>query len=119
MPVILHKYRDYQVSHKTEILILGTFIPETSDGPDFFYGRSRNFLWHLLPKCWGMDSLKEASLSSKQKFMTTYKIDFADLIDALDVPEGEEDNSDDAFIDSHVQQWKDIVGLIDTLPHPT
>jgi G:T/U-mismatch repair DNA glycosylase len=117
MPVILHKFREHQVSPNTEILILGTFNPDIPDGPDFFYGRPRNFLWHLLPHCWGLSSLKESSLSSKQKFMTAYKIDFADLIHALDIPEGEESNVDDAFIDSHVNQWKDIKGIIDNLPN--
>jgi hypothetical protein len=48
--------------------------------------------------------------------METYKIDFADLIQSLDVPSGEESNVDDDFIDSHVEQWKDIITLITTLP---
>lgn len=116
MPIILHKYRDHQVNIETQILLLGTFNPDSADSPDFFYGRQRNFLWHLLPQCWNSASLKEASLFSKQQFMAKYKIDFADLIHSLEVPEGEEDNIDDDFIDSHVQQWKDIVALMETLP---
>jgi G:T/U-mismatch repair DNA glycosylase len=117
MPIIFNKFREHKVSPQTEILILGTFNPDSSEGPDFFYGRARNFLWHLLPQCWGLYSLKEASLSSKQEFMATYKIDFADLIDSLEVPEGEEANVDDDFIDGHVKQWKDIIDLIETLPN--
>lgn len=116
MSVILHKFRNYQPSPDTETLFLGIFIPDHSK-IDFFYGRSRNFLWHLLPKCWGMDSLMDLPLTVKQQFMTNLKIDFVDLIEALNVPDGEEDNSDDSFIDSHVEQWKDIIGLIDTLPN--
>jgi G:T/U-mismatch repair DNA glycosylase len=116
MPIILHKFKDHQVNAQTEVLFLGTFNPDIPNGADFFYGRSRSFLWHLLPQCWDLPPLKEASLVEKQEFMATYKIDFADLITALDVPLGEEENVDDDFIDSHVQQWKDIIALIDTLP---
>ncbi|GAA4314305.1 hypothetical protein GCM10023149_10420 [Mucilaginibacter gynuensis] len=117
MGVVLHKFRDHEVSAKTETLILGTFNPDIPGGPDFFYGRARNFLWHLLPECFNEPVLKEASLAEKQVFMARHKIDFADLIHALDVPDGEETNIDDDFIDSHVQQWKDIVSLMDTLPN--
>ena len=116
MPIILNKFREYNVSSKTEILILGTFSPDTPGAPDFFYGRAKSFLWHLLPQCWGLDSLKEASLISKKDFMSSFKIDFADIIDALDVPEGQEANVNDTFEDNHVSQWKDIISLIDSLP---
>ena len=116
MSIILHKFRDHRVSLKTEILFIGTFNPDTPDGPDFFYGRTRNFLWHLLPQCWQLDSLKEAPLEEKQALMATYKIDFADLIHSIDVPEGEEDNVDDTFIDTHVHEWKNVIDLLKTLP---
>lgn len=116
MPIIRNKFRDHQVNPKTAILILGTFNHDIPEGPDFFYGRSRNFLWHLLPQCWGLESLKEAALTDKQSFMDEYKIDFADLIDAIEIPEGEEANVEDVFIDQHVQQWKDMIALIDHLP---
>ena len=116
MSVISHKFRNYQPSKYTETLFLGIFIPDHSE-VDFFYGRSRNFFWHLLPKCWGMESMLDSPLSGKQQIIASHQIDFADLIEALDVPEGEEDNSDDTFIDSHVEQWKDIIGLIDSLPN--
>lgn len=117
MPVILHKLRDHQVDSQTEILILGTFSADIPGSPDFFYGRTRSFLWHLLPQTWGLEPLKEADLASKQEFMKEYKVDFADIIHSLDVPEGKEADVDDTFIDSHVQQWKDINALIDTLPN--
>jgi hypothetical protein len=117
MPTILHKFRNHQLNPQTEILILGTFNPDIPDEVDFFYGRSRNFLWHLLPQCWGLAPLKDAPLSSKQEFMTQYKIDFADLIHSLEIPEGQEENTDDTFVDSHVKEWKDIIQLIGTLPN--
>lgn len=116
MPIIQHKFNNHQVNSQTQILLLGTFNPDIPTGPDFFYGRPRNFLWHLLPQCWGLEPLKTATLPEKQAFMKTYKIDFADLIQSLDVPSGEESNVDDDFIDSHVEHWKDIITLITTLP---
>jgi G:T/U-mismatch repair DNA glycosylase len=113
--LILHKFRDHQVAADTEILILGTFSGDTEEGTDFFYGRSRNFLWHLLPQCWAKEPLKEAGLEEKKRFMAEHKIDFADLIHAIDVPEGEEKNVDDAFIDSQATEWKNIIQIMKSL----
>ncbi len=117
MAIIYHKFKDHQVSADTEILILGTFNPDLPGGPDFFYGRDRNFLWHLLPICWEEESLKEADLNAKTEFMKSHKIDFADFIESLDVEEGQEQNVDDSFIDQHVHSWKNIPSLIDSLPN--
>ena len=117
MPIILHKFRDHQVNPRTEILILGTFNPDIPDEVDFFYGRSRNFLWHLLPQCWGLEPMKDAALSDKKDFIAGYKIDFADIILSLEVPEGQEENTDDTFVDTHVKEWNDIVKLINSLPN--
>jgi hypothetical protein len=117
MPIVLHKFREHEVNPKTEILILGTFNPDIPTGPDFFYGRPRNFLWYLLPLCLGLPSLKEAPLQDKKAFMATHKIDFADIIHGLDIPDGEEANVDDDFIDGHINGWKEIIELIDTLPN--
>ena len=36
MPVILNKFREYQVSPNTEVLILGNFSADSPDAPDFF-----------------------------------------------------------------------------------
>lgn len=117
MLIVEHKFRAHQVNAGTGMLILGTFTPQGSAGADdFFYGRAKSFLWHLLPQCWGLEPLKDAPLTEKQAFMDTYQIDFADLIESLEVPAGQEQNVDDDFIDAHVQQWKDITGLISTLP---
>ena len=47
---INHKFINHKIQEDTKVLIIGTFHPETSSGSDFFYGRSRNFLWRLLSK---------------------------------------------------------------------
>ncbi|RYG18264.1 MAG: hypothetical protein EOO07_09325, partial [Chitinophagaceae bacterium] len=117
LQTVSHKFNHLIPSSDTEILILGTFVPEGEEDTDFFYGRPRNFLWHLLPLCWKQESLKESSLSLKQEFIQKKKIGFADLIETLEVPEGEELNTDDTMVDSHVTRWSDIVALIDTLPN--
>ena len=116
MAIIVNKFREYKVSPQTEILILGTFSPDIPEAADFFYGRSRIFLWHLLPQCWGVEPLQEAPLSRKKEFMSAYHIDFADIIDAVDMPEDGEASLDDIYLDSHVHQWKNIIALVDTLP---
>jgi G:T/U-mismatch repair DNA glycosylase len=116
MKLVSHKFRGVAPDSNTEILILGTFAPEVEEDTDFFYGRPKNFLWHLLPLCWDTDSLKESPLADKKLFMQKHKIGFADLIDTLEVPEGEEANTDDTFVDSHVLQWNDIISLINNLP---
>lgn len=116
MPIILHKFHQHIVNPETEILILGTFNPDIPNGPTFFYGRPRNFLWQLLPGCWGLASLKDELLPAKQVLMAQYKIDFADIIHSVDVPANEADNFADDFIDGHVHQWKNIITLINTLP---
>lgn len=117
MPIVKNKFIDYTIHTNTEILILGTFSHDIADGADFFFGKPRNYLWHLLPICFGLSSMKESSLTVKKEFMIKYKIDFADIIDTLEVPEGEENNLDDTFIDNHAFEWKNINGLIDSLPN--
>jgi len=117
MPIVENKFKNYQVNTQSEILILGTFSHDIVDGADFFYGKPRNFLWHLLPNSYGLASLKEENLEAKKAFMAQYKIDFADIIETLNVPEGEENNLDDTFIDNHAFEWKNINILIDSLPN--
>lgn len=116
MPIIQHKFSAHVVSQETEILMLGTFNPNIPAGPTFFYGRPRNFLWQLLPGCWGLPSLKNSPLPAKQAFMAAYKIDFADLIASVNVPAGLAGNVLDAFIDGNVNAWKNIIALINGLP---
>lgn len=116
MPVILHKFRDHDIAAFTETLILGTFNPDIPGGPDFFYGRTRNFLWHLLPSCWALPSLRNQTLAAKQRFMSEQKIDFADIIHAINVPDGNANNVQDAYIDNHIIEFKDIITTITFLP---
>jgi G:T/U-mismatch repair DNA glycosylase len=117
MVLLTNKFINYQVSNKTEILILGIFNHDITENSDFFYGKPRNFLWHLLPIAFGLNSLKEASTLEKKSFMDKYHIDFVDIIDTLLVPEGQETNHEDAFIDAYVQTWNNIENIISGLPN--
>ncbi|MEI9921115.1 MAG: hypothetical protein WDO14_20315 [Bacteroidota bacterium] len=115
MPIVQHRFLNHQISPETEILILGTFNPDVEGGPTFFYGRPRNFLWHLLPGCRGLPSLKHNTLVAKQEFMSIYRIDFVDLIASVDVSAGQERNVSDSYIDGLVHQWTDVIAVINSL----
>lgn len=114
--ILLHKFRDHQPAADTEILILGTFVHDYTDGPEFFYCKTRSFLWHLLPICYGLPDLKEASLSEKFEFMKDKKVDFMDVIHSIEVEEGDDTNAEDGFIDSSVHEWTDLESVVNSLP---
>jgi G:T/U-mismatch repair DNA glycosylase len=115
---VQHRFLNHQINPNTETLIIGTFNPETSDNDaEFFYGRSRNYLWRLLPKAFWETDLKGSSKPKKVEFIQKYKIDFTDLIEEIQVEEGQEANYYDGYIDNKVTQWKNIIALIDNLPN--
>jgi G:T/U-mismatch repair DNA glycosylase len=116
MPILSHKFSQHQQDLSTELLIIGTFNPDILPGPDFFYGRPKNYLWELLPQCFDEPSLKYSPLTVKHIWIAGRHIDFIDLIAAVDVPEGQEANVEDAFIDDKVTRWADVTGLLDRLP---
>lgn len=115
---IQHRFLGHQINPKTETLIIGTFNPEIPDNDaEFFYGRSRNYLWRLLPTAFGKKDLKGASKIEKFKFIKDHKIDLTDLIEEIQVEEGQEDNYYDGYIDNKVTRWKNINKLIESLPN--
>jgi G:T/U-mismatch repair DNA glycosylase len=115
---VQHRFIDHQINPKTETLIIGTFNPETAgNDAEFFYGRSRNYLWRLLPIAFGRNDLKVASKHEKIEFIQKYKIDLTDLIEEIKVDEGQEANYYDGYIDNKVTRWKNIIAIIDTLPN--
>jgi len=110
MSTIKHRFLDHQINPETEILILGTFNPDTKKNEaDFFYGRSRNHLWRLLPTAFNKPDLKKLSKQEKLSFIKQNRIDFIDLISELEVEDGQEANYDDKFIDSRVTKWRDVI----------
>ena len=114
---IHHRFKGRTVNPETKTLIIGTFNPETPQNKaDFFYGRPQNHLWRLLPVAFGESSLKKASIEAKYAFIAEHRIDFLDLIDTVAVEPGEEANYSDNYLDSRVMQWRDVIGLMDSLP---
>lgn len=117
MITIKHRFLDHPINPKTETLIIGTFNPETPDNDaEFFYGRSRNYLWRLLPSAFGKPDLKGASKQEKLDSIEEHKIDLVDLIEEIQIEKGQEANYYDGYIDNKVTKWKNIIALIDTLP---
>ena len=116
MSTIKHRFIDHQINSETEILILGTFNPDTEKNEaDFFYGRGRNYLWRLLPTAFQKPDLKKASKQEKLSFIEQRKIDFIDLIAEIKVEDGQEANYNDDFIDKKVTKWRDIITEIKKL----
>lgn len=114
MTKIKHRFIDHNINPKTEILVIGTFNPDTEENnADFFYGRLRNFLWTLIPIAFNETSLKGKTGNEKLKFIEKYRIDFVDLI--LEVEVEEVANYDDGYLDSKVTKWKNIISEIEKL----
>ncbi len=113
---IKHRCRDYKPDPATEILIIGTFNPDTDhNSADFFYGRPKNHLWTLLPAAYNEPYLKKAHKDDKIAFIKKHKIGFADLISEISVPENTETDYRDSFIDDKVSAWNDVISQISSL----
>jgi len=118
MIIVKHRFSNHTISPDTETLILGTFNPDTPrNSAEFFYGRTRNYLWKLLSTAFGEDDLKGASKTEKLQFIKKFKIDLIDLIEEIKVEEGQEANYDDVYIDNKVSIWQNVIGEIDKLPN--
>ncbi len=116
MIAVQHRFLNHQINPGTETLIIGTFNPETADNEaEFFYGRSRNYLWKLLPTAFGKKDLKGTYKQERSEFIRKYKIDLIDLIEEIKVDEGQEANYYDGYIDNKVTRWRNVVSVIDSL----
>lgn len=118
MKTIKHKFIDYKINPETETLIIGTFNPASEDNPaEFFYGRSRNYLWRLLPGAFNHKDLKQASINEKKEFITNRKIDFIDLIAQVESQNEGKTRYYDGTLDKSEISWQDVIGEIDKLKH--
>ncbi|MEO6722812.1 MAG: hypothetical protein ABIN67_20765 [Ferruginibacter sp.] len=118
MKIIRHRFLQYKIDLATEILIVGTFNPETENNPaEIFYGRSRNFMWRLLPIALGGEDLKQKDRTDKLNFIHAHKIGFVDLVAEVTVDIGSETNYNDSYIDSKVTKWRDVTGIMKQLLH--
>lgn len=116
MAKIRHRFINHTINPNTEILVVGTFNPDTKENvADFFYGRQRNFLWTLIPTAFNEMSLKGQSKEEKLKFIEKNRIDFIDLISEVEVDEVA--NYKDSYLDGRVAKWKDVISEITKLPN--
>jgi G:T/U-mismatch repair DNA glycosylase len=114
MALVKHRFINHSINPRTETLIIGTFNPESEKNPaDFFYGRSRNYLWTLVPKAYGENDLKGKRKEEKLNFLAKYKIDFIDLISEVEVEE--ESNYYDGYLDKRVKIWRNVISEIEKL----
>jgi G:T/U-mismatch repair DNA glycosylase len=114
MAIVKHRFRKHELNPDTETLIIGTFNPDTPENvADFFYGRQRNFLWTLVPKAFGDESLKGKTRQEKIEYIRERKIDFIDLISEVSVEEVS--NYDDDYLDSKVTTWRNVLSEIEQL----
>lgn len=116
MIIVNHRFLTHAINPNTETLIIGSFNPDVeANKADFFYGRSRNFLWRLLPTVFGEESMKGAPKDEKLAFIAAHNIDFIDLTKSVNVDEGEEANYLDTYIDFRVAEWNDVLSVIKAL----
>lgn len=113
---IAHKFLNHNIDPNTETLVIGTFNPDAKNNEaDFFYGRSRNYLWKILSTTYKEENLKGVPKTEKLTFIKKNNIDFVDLIEEVGVKEGEEENYFDGYIDDKVTKWKDVKLIINNL----
>lgn len=67
-----------------ETLIIGTFNPEQSwvpnNGANYFYGRSRNYMWNALPLFAGDNKIEKTDPSAQINFLKKHQIGLTDLL---------------------------------------
>lgn len=116
MSIVSHRFLTHEINPDSETLIIGTFNPDTKDNQaEFFYGRTRNYLWRLLPTVYKEQDLKNEEKQVKLAFIEKRRIDFIDIITKIEVEEGKEANYDDGYIDGRVKEWRNIISEIDRL----
>lgn len=114
--LVKHRFEHHIISPYTEILIIGTFNPDTPENvADFFYGRPRNFLWILVPAAFGDGSLKECAKSEKLAYIKYRKLDFIDLIAEVNVDTP--NDYADSYLDKMVTGWNDIIHRAEQLQY--
>lgn len=92
-----HKFQHHlnltRLDFEPNTLIVGTFNPAwpASNTAEWFYGRTAsNYLWDVLPRLYGAQSLINATAAEWKQFCRDRKIAFTDLISCID--DAEPDN---------------------------
>jgi hypothetical protein len=128
-----HKFADDLTLDRLDFnpttLIIGTFNPgweNLGNTAQWFYGRTHNnYFWEVLPRLYGMSSLRQARANEWRAFCKQQGIALTDLIYSID----DADAANPAHVDylktyrddliiRHFQQinWLDIFGLLHNRP---
>ena len=111
---VKHRFGHHEIDPGTEILVIGTFNPDsTNNRALFFYSRPRNFLWKLIPLAYGNEDLRKAVPEKKIEYSRIMKIDFVDIISEINVDDP--DNYSDHYLDGRDIRWTEIISQIDKL----
>jgi G:T/U-mismatch repair DNA glycosylase len=104
--LIKHKFLDKYPIEGKKILIIGTFNPDTICNPaKFFYGRSKNYFWTLLPKTLKQESLQKSSPEERIAFLQRNQIELTDLVYSAILTEDEIGDYSDATLDKNIKDW--------------
>lgn len=105
MVLVKHRFLQHYPLIGKKILILGTFNPDlASNKAEFFYGRSKNYFWTLLPAMFSTPSLKAQSVQDKLSFLQKYEIELSDLILSVNMQKSDLTQYADEKL-SNVEQW--------------
>ena len=80
-----HRFLDELLpKHPVDFLFIGTFNPKwdvlRGDNPDYFYSRSKNEFWCILPHAMNQNCLVDKARKKKEQFCVKNKIGLTDLI---------------------------------------
>lgn len=82
-----HRFLDELIPiWKIEYLFIGTFNPKwnkTNNNADYFYGRSKNQFWCILPNVFNSPCLIAKTKEEKKAFLKKHKIGITDIIKSI------------------------------------
>lgn len=99
-------------SWKVNTLIIGTFNPETiwhpQNAAQYFYGRTKNYLWKILPQFVGADAIPHADVAAQMEFLKQHNIGLTDLL--IRINDAEIENPDHVtkirtVLDDQIEQF--------------
>lgn len=102
-----HKFLSRKLNPETEILIVGTFNPGINENrTNFFYSRGHTSFWELMSAIFGEKCLRYSEKQEKEDFIKRHKIDFADLIEEIDITVQDLSSYKDITLDENLNAAK-------------
>ncbi len=98
MPCLHRFHKELLPKHPVELLFIGTFNPvwdvKKGDNPDYFYSRSANQFWCILPHALEQHCLIDKSKKEKEEFCIKNKIGLSDIIYCIENVNETDDGND-------------------------